>query len=131
MKKLSTSVLTIVFLIVFSNALFSQTNNEDFDYRAYYQTQIDNCEEKLDGESDSMTELMKTTLEQRIVIFENMIIAYDEMMEMEEEDYYIDMGADFQNLSPAQKIKILERQYEMDLISESNYLEAKAKLERQ
>lgn len=131
MKKLSTSVLTIVFLIVFSNALFSQTNNEDFDYRAYYQTQIDNCEEKLDGESDSMTELMKTTLEQRIVNFENMIIAYDEMMEMEEEDYYIDMGADFQNLSPAQKIKILERQYEMDLISESNYLEAKAKLERQ
>lgn len=131
MKKLSTSVLTIVFLFVFSNALFSQTNNEDFDYRAYYQTQIDNCEEKLDGESDSMTELMKTTLEQRIVNFENMIIAYDEMMEMEEEDYYIDMGADFQNLSPAQKIKILERQYEMDLISESNYLEAKAKLERQ
>jgi len=131
MKKLFITALTVAFLIVFSNTSFSQTNNVDFDYLTYYQTQIDNCQEKLDEESDSMTERMKTSLEQRIVNFENMIIAYDEMMQMEEDDYHFDLGADFNSLSPVQKIKILDRQFEMGKISEANYLDAKTKLTRQ
>lgn len=111
-----------------SSHVAAQSNSDAFNFLKYYDQKIEEIDQKLESLDQTKRPLQYRALISRRANFEMM----KERFEAESQKgtlSLIDLTGRYNELSKADKLALLERQFEAGLVSEANYLEAKASLQ--